>query len=114
MDLLVKPLIVGTPPGVEPVMVGRLAQPDAVDLLVSIETDTTASVAAERVRTLRSRLATFYDAATKGEITPAALARIEARLLPQIAGAERLASPGHLSLARRQADHAAACFAVRA
>lgn len=66
VDLLVKTLIVGTPPGVEPVLVGRLAQPDAVDLLASPETDATAVAAAERARTLRARLAAFYDAVADG------------------------------------------------
>lgn len=59
VDLLVKTLIVGTPPGVEPVLVGRLAQPDAVDLLASPETDATAVAAAEQARTLWARLAAF-------------------------------------------------------
>jgi len=47
----------------------------------------------------------FYDAAAKGKITPGGLARIEARLLPEIEDAERRArvvvvSPLLRSLAR--------------
>lgn len=39
----------------------------------------------------RARLQGFYDAAARGEISPAGLARVEAGLLPEIADAERRA-----------------------
>jgi site-specific DNA recombinase len=74
------------------VVLERLSRADAVDLLHAREQpDTRAALdeAAEK----RARLAAFYDAAAAGELTPAALARIEATLLPQIAAAEARARP---------------------
>lgn len=43
-------------------------------------------------RELRARLDGFTDKAADGELSPAALARLEARLLPQIKTAERIAN----------------------
>lgn len=43
------------------------------------------------VRELRQRLDAFYDQAAEGELSPAALARIEARLLPKIDAATKAA-----------------------
>ena len=48
-------------------------------------------------RALRDRLDAFVDAAASGELTPAALARIEAKLLPQITAAERQARASVMS-----------------
>jgi site-specific DNA recombinase len=68
---------------VSAVMAARLALPDvlAVD-------DRGAVAARGEVAELRARLEGFYDAAASGAVTPAALARIEARLLPEIEAAE--------------------------
>ena len=53
--------------------------------------DPAAAAAREEARALRARLEAFTDQAADGGLSPSALARIEARLLPQIAAAERRA-----------------------
>jgi hypothetical protein len=50
--------------------------------------DVDPAAALAEAREKRARLEGFYDAAAAGELTPAALARIEARLLPEIEAAE--------------------------
>lgn len=74
------------------VVVARLSQPDVFDLLTDVD-DTEAAQAAEQARTLRARLNGFYDEAADGKLTPAGLARIEAKLLDEIKAAERRARP---------------------
>lgn len=49
------------------------------------------AAARKEVQVLRARLDGFMDAAAAGDLTPAALARIEARLLPEIEVAEQRA-----------------------
>lgn len=71
-------------------VLNRLAQPDAIDLFTP--NDTAARDALTEAAEKRARLNAFYDAAAAGELTPAALARVEARLLPEIETAERRAS----------------------
>jgi len=78
-------------PLVEQVAIARLNRPDLADLLAG--DDTAATAALDEARALRARLDGFYDAAAAGDITPAALARIEAGLLPKIETAERNATP---------------------
>lgn len=78
-------------PLVEQVAIARLNRPDLADLLAG--DDTAATAALDEARALRARLDSFYDAAAAGDITPAALARIEAGLLPKIETAERNATP---------------------
>lgn len=73
------------------VVVARLALPDAIELLQAPESGAEVADALAEVRAKRARLEGFYDAAAAGEVTPAALARIEARLLPEIDAAERRA-----------------------
>lgn len=73
------------------VVVARLSRPDAVDLLRPAGADTQFTEAVQELRALRARLDGFYDQAADGGLTPAALARIEERLLPQIQAAERRA-----------------------
>lgn len=69
------------------VILGRLARPDAAELFTSSEAssavmrDLLADVGAKR-----AHLQTYYDRAT--ELSAAALAAVEAQLLPQIAAAE--------------------------
>lgn len=63
----------------------RLEQPDALALFVQDDDDHVL----DDVAHLRARLEGFYDAAAIGEITPAALGRIEASMLEQIARLER-------------------------
>ena len=64
---------------------------DRLSALSSVEEleDPTVAVALQEARDLRSRLEGFADAAAEGQVSPAALARIEAKLLPQIEAAER-------------------------
>jgi site-specific DNA recombinase len=72
------------------VVLRRLEQPDLADLLADARNDETTAALAE-ARAKRARLDAFYDAAAAGELTPQALARIEARLLPEIEAADRRA-----------------------
>jgi site-specific DNA recombinase len=74
---------------VERVTVARLSRPDILELLADGD-EQEAEVKAARAEAVekRARLEGFYDAAAAGELTPAALARIEARLLPEIDSAE--------------------------
>ena len=75
------------------VVLARLAQPDLLALMTTEGGDPERAAAAAEVAEKRARLDGFYDLAATGELTPAALARIEATLLPQIADAERRARP---------------------
>ncbi|WP_299956698.1 recombinase family protein [uncultured Modestobacter sp.] len=75
---------------VQGVTVARLQRPDVLAVLADDGDETVATALAE-AREKRARLDGFYDAAASGELTPAALARIEARLLPEIDEAERRA-----------------------
>lgn len=68
----------------------RLERPDLADLMTHAADDETSSALAE-AREKRARLEAFYDTAAAGELTPQALARIEARLLPEIEAADRRA-----------------------
>ena len=69
----------------------RLSRPDAGGLLAGDpEDDDTAEAMAEADQ-LRARLDEFTDAAAAGDVTPAALARIESQLLPKIEAAEKRA-----------------------
>jgi site-specific DNA recombinase len=79
-------------------VVGRLARPDLQDVLAGPAPAEVEDARAEVVEK-RARLEGFYDAAARGELTPAALTRIEARLVPEIAAAEsraRVALPSPL------------------
>lgn len=76
-------------------VVARLASPDLLEELMGSQ-NTGEDVMAE-ARALRDRLDAFVDAAASGELTPAALARIEAKLLPQITAAERQARASAMS-----------------
>jgi hypothetical protein len=75
---------------IEGVTVARLQQPDALDLLTTGGDEAVSGALAE-VAEKQARLDGFYDEAAAGRLTPAALARIEARLLPEIEAAERRA-----------------------
>jgi site-specific DNA recombinase len=72
---------------VEAVTVERLRRPDILELMTTGATDELDQAMAE-LAGLRARLDGFYDVAARGELTPAALARVEATLLPQITAAE--------------------------
>ncbi|VFA94730.1 Recombinase [Nocardia farcinica] len=74
---------------VEEAIIQRLESPDVLALLSS--DDQAASEAYEEARTLRERLDSFIDQAAEGALSAQALARIEAKLRPQIAAAERRA-----------------------
>jgi site-specific DNA recombinase len=78
---------------VEAAIVERLKRPDLVDLLSPQDSREEVDAARAEAAEKRARLEAFYDAAAAGELTPAALARIEARLLPEIASAERRTRP---------------------
>lgn len=70
----------------------RLERPDLSDLMAS-EPDADTAAALAEAHEKRARLDGFYDAAAAGELTPQALSRIEARLLPEIEVAEKRALP---------------------
>jgi len=72
------------------VILRRLSKPDVTDLLAA-QDDGAAAEARREAAALRARLEGFYDAAASGEITPAALARVEGGILTQISEAERRA-----------------------
>ena len=67
---------------VEGVVVGLLSRPELTDELSRRDPDATA--AAAEAAELRARLEGFYDEAADGKVTPAGLARIEARLVPKL------------------------------
>jgi site-specific DNA recombinase len=69
------------------VIVGRLAQPDAADVY-RVDDARTAAVAGE-LAILRARLDSFIEQAADGHVSAAALAKIEAKLSPEIAAKER-------------------------
>jgi site-specific DNA recombinase len=75
---------------VEGMAVKRLQQANVLAIMVP-EGDETASRALGEAAEKRARLDAFYDSAAAGELSPAALSRIEARLLPEIEAAERRA-----------------------
>ncbi len=69
-------------------VVARLSMPDILELLAGPGDDDTAA-AGQEAEELQERLNGFYDQAADNKITPEGMARIEARLLPQIADAKR-------------------------
>jgi DNA invertase Pin-like site-specific DNA recombinase len=71
---------------VEAVTVARLARPDVLDLLASDDGEDARAARAE-VATKRARLDEAIDATARGELSVTALARMEARLLPEIEAA---------------------------
>lgn len=71
------------------VVVARLTRPDLADLIAGPEATADVQAARDELTIKRARLNAYYDSAAAGEVTPAALARIEQRLLPEIADAER-------------------------
>ncbi|MDQ0283802.1 recombinase family protein [Rhodococcoides fascians] len=70
-------------------VVRRLEKPDILELLNTTSTEGADALAESR--SLRQRLDSFTDQAADGALSAAALARVEAKLLPQIAAAERRA-----------------------
>ena len=74
---------------VEAVTIERLSRPDALDLFAGDDQDDEVAKARAEASEKRARLEGFYDAAAKGDLTPAALTRIEAQLLPEIESADR-------------------------
>lgn len=72
------------------VVIGRLSMPDAAEVFATGDDDQHAAV--DDLRALRDRLDSFADAAAAGEVSPAAFARIESRLLPQIDAAAKRAA----------------------
>lgn len=74
------------------VVTERLSRPDVLELLDSSDTEDTAAARAEAAEK-KARLEGFYDAAAAGDLTPAALSRIERTLLREIGAAERRARP---------------------
>lgn len=69
------------------VIVGRLSMPDAAEVFARDDDEHPRAVA--ELEALRARLEAFTDSAAAGELSPAALARIEARLQPQIDEAQK-------------------------
>lgn len=99
---------------IDRLVVAYLSQPDVHEgWLAHLADDSDVVSARAELATLRTRLDGFYDAGARGELTPAALARVEAQLLPGIASAERKAQsagvpPALRSLLEPGADMAAA------
>lgn len=74
------------------VVVGRLSQPDLVDLLApDVDTGEARAEARAEAARLRARLDEHYAAAAAGDLSAQGLGRMEAALLPQIEDAERRA-----------------------
>lgn len=71
-------------------VIARLEQPDVLAALAA-RGDQNAAGADTEAKKLQARLDGFVDSAAEGKLTPAALARIEARLQPQIDEAKRRA-----------------------
>lgn len=74
------------------VVLARLALPDAASLIVQVD-ESELRAAEDEAASLRARLDGFIASAAAGELSPATLAGVEARLRPQIAEAERRARP---------------------
>lgn len=74
---------------VEEAVLQRLESPDGLKLMAANDADADAAYA--EARALRERLDSFVDQAADGELSAAALARIEKKLKPQIAAADRRA-----------------------
>jgi DNA invertase Pin-like site-specific DNA recombinase len=71
-------------------IIERLSRPDATALFAKAS-DKRVTEALDHMDTLRKRLDGFVEAAAAGKISPASLAGIEAKLLPQIEAAEKQA-----------------------
>lgn len=71
---------------IESLMIRRLSRPDAAALFATEDVDSGRTL--DEIAAKRARLETFYDAAASGEITAAALARIESKLLAEIEAQE--------------------------
>lgn len=79
-------------------MIGRLERPDVLQLLGRSDGGAAASaLAGAEADEKQLRLDGFVDAAAAGNISPAALARIEARLVPEIQDARRRAKAAPVS-----------------
>lgn len=72
-------------------VIGRLSKPDMYEYLTRAD-DTLVLAARNEAKALRLRLEEFYDSAARGEVSSSALARIEAKLQPEIAAADRRAT----------------------
>ena len=71
---------------IESLIVRRLSRPDAFTLFAPEDNDSGRIL--DEIAAKRARLETFYDAAATGQITAAALARIESRLIAEIEAQE--------------------------
>lgn len=81
---------------VRELVIGRLAMPDAIDLLAG--DDRQAREAMEQARALRDRLDLAADEYAEGRITAQQLSRITARLQPEIEAAEAMAQRARSSV----------------
>jgi site-specific DNA recombinase len=81
------------------VVIEWMSQPGVLDKLGASDAEADSEAAAARAESMekRARLDGFYDKAAAGELSPAGLARIEARLLPEIKAAEERALAAHVS-----------------
>jgi DNA invertase Pin-like site-specific DNA recombinase len=71
-------------------IIERLSRPDAITVFAKAS-DKRVTQALEQIDALRARLDGFVEAAAAGEVSPASLAAVEARLAPQIEAAEKQA-----------------------
>lgn len=75
------------------VILERLSRPDAIDLLSSPASDDQVAQARAERDELTARLESFYEQAAAGQLSSTGLAKMEARLLPQIEAATSRAQP---------------------
>lgn len=75
------------------VVLERLSRPDALDVFTSPAADDAIAQARRERDDLQARLESFYEQAAAGQLSSQGLAKIEARLLPQIEEASARAQP---------------------
>lgn len=75
------------------VILERLSRPDAIDLLSSPDSDDQVTQARAERDELTARLESFYEQAAAGQLSSTGLAKMEAKLLPQIESAAARAQP---------------------
>lgn len=75
------------------VVLERLSRPDALDVFTSPAVDDAVAQARRECADLQARLESFYEQAAAGQLSSQGLAKMEARLLPQIQAASARAQP---------------------
>ncbi|WP_187398986.1 recombinase family protein [Micromonospora sp. WP24] len=78
-------------------LIARLSRKDTLDLIAPPSDEDDRQAAVRQFEELQERLEGWYAAAAKGEVSPAGLAAIEARMLPEIDEAKERAQPANVS-----------------